>query len=114
MTDSDGAAVDIYFGAVEVQFAFDGNILCGEGFVDFESVDSVLRDACAGEKAVNRRSWAYAHALRRNADRGDRGIPACWTLKPRTPLRSRYPDTLRRTARLEARALERLGRVGPV
>src|SRR5262249_30272827 len=68
MADGDGAAVDVEFFAIKLEFAFNGDRLCGKGFVDLDAVDGIEGHSRAAQEAANRRGWANAHALGRNAD----------------------------------------------
>ena len=52
MAESDGAAVDVDAGGIEVERADDGQGLRGKGFVQLDEVDVVEREAGAAASAL--------------------------------------------------------------
>ena len=73
MAERDGAAERIDLCRIQAQFADHGDRLRGEGLVEFDPVEIVLRDAGLLECARNRRDRADAHDLGRHAHHGRGG-----------------------------------------
>src|SRR5262249_19715232 len=58
---SDRAAVDVGFIAIEAESFLDGEILGGEGFVDFDTIDLIDREASSFQRLLRCGHGADAH-----------------------------------------------------